>query len=75
MFQNNLQGISRNWKEKFKLNSSGYYKIFKMENCCQTCMEKKYAVYDLKAECTHRGVKKFKFGDENKIFVEQFIWK
>ena len=36
------------------------------------CIQQKYAIFDLKAECTHRGAKKCWFGDEQKIFVEQF---
>jgi hypothetical protein len=44
-----------------------------MEMAVKTCIQQKYAIYTiLKAECTHRGAKKCKFGDEHTIFVEQF---
>ena len=35
MFQNNLQGISRNWIEKYKFHSLGFYKMLKIEYGCQ----------------------------------------
>ena len=57
MFQNNIQGISRNWKEKFKLYRSGYYKMFKMENGCQNMHPKEICNIWFKAEYTHRGAK------------------
>ena len=75
MFQNNIQEISRNWKEIFKFYSSGYYKMFKMKNGCQNMHPTEIWNIWSKAECTHRGAKKCKFGDEHKIFVEQLTWK
>ena len=75
MFQNKIQGVSRNWKEQFKIYSLGYYKMFKMENGCQNMHPTVICKIWSKAECTHRGAKKCKFADDHKIFVEQFTWK
>ena len=41
----------------------------------KACIQQKYAIYDFKSRMYPQRGKKCKFGDEHKIFVEQFTWK
>ena len=75
MIQYNLQEISANCKENVNFIVQVIKNGLKQKMSVKTWIQQKYAIYDLKSQCTHRETNKLKLGDKHKMFVEQWTWK